>query len=649
MKIRVFYKAMLIVGVIIMCIGVNISAETLIFDPAINENWYAHGVFYGRGIQLKCDEAGENKGNIYATSEYYYYPGRYGNEHFPIFESRDMGKTYEHISDIYEKEFIQKKYMKAEDGTYYEVPLGTEGATTYYNEWWGMVFQPTLYELPEDIGNLKKGTVLCVGTATSSNHSAIVIYYSTDGLKTWEYLSTVSEGGKAKTENASAIWEGYLTAHEGTLYCFYSDERGMNQKGQKLVFKKTKDAINWSQDVAVCDFTEENPGFRPGMPVVTKLSDGRFMLVYEGVNMGTAGYLPNYYKITDDINNWDCKAHGNVMPRVFAGGSPYCTTMADGKIVVGGHNTSKVAVNTNSLSTNEWYIFDTGLQNAYSRSLFPLNNGELLVVSGGNYNETGARKLKSSTVMISIDEEIENITVTGTTPWGEESPNYDNSANNIIDGNINTFFDGLKDGYAIVDLGNEYNVSAIGYTTRENFAFRMDGGMFFGSLDGESWEKIYTINHVPTNGVIHYAEIEGGLYRYIKYTSNGTEACNIAEIKIYSSDELKVKMNGKPINLSNSGIIEKDGNVLVPLRIIAEEMGADVAWINSKRCAAIISNGKLSILYIDSKEYEFDGMKKIAAYQIELINGTAYIPLDVIEVILNCSTHIRGKTLNIIY
>ena len=109
--------------------------------------------------------------------------------------------------------------MKAEDGSYYEVPEGTESATTYYNEWWSMLYQPFLFELPEDLGNLKKGTVLCVGTTRANNHCAIVIYYSTDNLKKWNYLSTVAEGGKCEMEKASAIWEGFLV-YENEIISF---------------------------------------------------------------------------------------------------------------------------------------------------------------------------------------------------------------------------------------------------------------------------------------------------------------------------------------------------------------------------------------------------------------------------------------------
>ena len=568
------FKTIFILAVILVSFCVNANAETLVFDPAENENWYYHGVFYGRGIELKH---GECKGNIYLTSEYYYYPGKWGQEHFPIFESTDGGETFNHISDIYDTEFTKRKYKAAENGTYYEVPEGTEGATTYMGEWWGMIYQPTLFELPEDLGNLKNGTVLCVGTTKSTNYSAIVIYYSEDNLKSWNYLSTVAEGGKAEMEKASAIWEGFLVYENNALYCFYSDERGMTGGGQRLVMKKSTDGVNWSEDVKVCDFEEENNRYRPGMPIGTRLPDGRFMLTYEGVNMGN-GYLPDFYKITDNIEQWDYKDHGTEMPRIFSGGSPYCTTMPDGNVIIGGHGTSKIGVNTNSLATDEWIVLDTDIENGYSRCLFPMQNGNLLITSGGNWDITGARKLCCSVEKIEIGNEIKPVLVTGTTPWGEVTPNYDNGADKAADGNPKTFFDGLQDGYVILDLGKEVNISAIGYMARYDFGFRIRGSEFYASKDGENWTKVYTVAEAPKNSVIHYTPVENGEYRYIRYNTNGEEFCSIAEIKIYTDnvpttverngDKLKIKTSGNTKCLA--GIYNNDG-ILIKVLIFDNE------------------------------------------------------------------------------
>lgn len=631
----------LIICMVLSCIIPAYGAE-VVYEPTITDTWYDNGIRYGRGIQLKCDEAGEAKGNIYVTSEYFYYPGRYGLEHFPIFESTDKGRTYKHISDIYDTEFNAKKWMKSDEGTYYEVPEGTEGATTYKNEWWAMIYQPFLYELPEDIGDLKKGTVLCAGTTRNNNHSAMVLYYSTDSLKTWNYYSTIVEAGPLKMNNGTAIWEAMLISEDGVLYCFYSSEVGMTKGGgQRLVYRASSDCKNWGEDVKVCDFEEENPNFRPGMPVVTKMANGKFFMIYEGVNMGS-GYMPVYYKISDDIATWDYKDHGVELPAPFHGGSPYCTTLNDGKVVITTHGTNRIGVNVNNAETNEWYIFNTNIESAYSRALFPMDNGNLLLISGGAHQPINGRTLTTSVQKIVIDEEVNPVSTTGTVPWGEETPNYGNKVENATDNNPDTFFDGLKDGHVLLDLGKEYNVSALGYISRNNFGFRMAGGIFYGSEDGENWTKLHTIGAAPQSRLVHYVNIEGGSYRYIKYTSNGNEGCNVAELKVYTSDSMKIKMNGKFVFKGGSPIV-KNGEVLVPVRAIAEEAGADVAWISTSNSAAVILGGKLTVLEINSKNYSIDGVRKEAECNIELIDGSTYVSLDVIKTMLQCETEVVGN------
>ena len=639
-------KTIFIAGVIIMHAITNVSAATLVFDPAEENAWTYHGVFYGRGLQLKCDEAGENKGNIYATSEYYYHPGKGGLEHFPIFESTDGGENFSHISDIYETEYNTKKYLKAGDGSYYEVPEGTEGATTFYDEWWSMIYQPMLFELPHKIGELEKGTIICGGAIKSANHSAIVVYCSTDSLKTWKYLSTIAIGGQEITGRGSAVWEPFFICENDALYCFYSDERGMTAGGgQRLVFTKTTDGIHWGKDVKICDFEAENKHFRPGMPMIAKMQNGKYVFIYEGVNMHN-GYLPTYYKISDDIEVWDYTDHGIMLPRPLDGGSPYCAVMNDGTIVVGAHATNKVAINTDNLETNTWTLIDTDVENAYSRCLVPLMDGRLLIVSAGAINAPDPHKITAGVMEITIPGEIDltNAKVEGTTPWGKVEPDMDNNADNVIDENPATFFDGYPDGHVVIDLGKEYKVSGIGYQPRCDFAFRASGGRFYGSVDGEVWTKLYTIPTLGANNAMNYVLVEEGYYRYVKYTSNGEEFCNMSEIKLYSTDMVRVNVNGQTIECREEPM-KHNGVWLVPLRAVAEAAGANVAWINDTRSVAVVFEGKLLILNIDSKVYRYDNRDKTAQVETILIDGKTYVPFEIIEEALNCSIVTKGNTL----
>lgn len=102
--------------------------------------------------------------------------------YFPIFESADGGAHWEWVSNL-------------ED---------TENG-------WGMSAQPALAELTEPLGDFDAGTILASGNSWSDTGTRIDLYASTDGARSWEFVSQVAEGGRPNTTNgATPIWEPYL-------------------------------------------------------------------------------------------------------------------------------------------------------------------------------------------------------------------------------------------------------------------------------------------------------------------------------------------------------------------------------------------------------------------------------------------------------
>lgn len=374
-------------------IGEDENIRTVVYTGN-KETDYRCGVVYGRGIEIQHDSTGENNNTMYVTSEYYLKDRWDANEYFPIRESKDGGKTWEQVGSVKDTENNRKKFKEQEDGTYIEVAEDSDGATTYYNTKWSLRHQPTLYELPEDLGDLKAGTVLCVGLAASLSttsteyndfdgnlHTRIDIYYSTDNCRTWNFLSHVTDGFESRCNAGTAIWEPYLIMANGKLYCFYSDERGMSDGGgQKLVATGSQDGLEWGNTFDVANFEEENKTYRPGMPVVTQMSNGKFLMVYEGYAM--EGGIPTYVKITDDIEKWNPKEKGIRFTQI-RGGSPYCCTMPNGEIVINSAASGDVFVNRDNMTTNTMEQYSTGIERAYSRSLFPLHDGRLFITGAG--------------------------------------------------------------------------------------------------------------------------------------------------------------------------------------------------------------------------------------------------------------------------
>ncbi len=131
---------------------------------------------------------------------------------------------------------------------------------------------------------------------------------------------------------------------------------------------------------------------------------------------------------------------------------------------------------------------------------------------------------------------------------GSEGWNNQNNYPNAFDGNTETYFDGLQNGYCQVDLGALHNISALrfyprgGHTSDKpgEYVARMVGGVFSGSIDGSNWTPLYTVpSDIFTNNadasIVKWYDIEtSGVYRYIKYENN-QNAANIAEIEVYGS------------------------------------------------------------------------------------------------------------------
>ena len=135
--------------------------------------------------------------------------------------------------------------------------------------------------------------------------------------------------------------------------------------------------------------------------------------------------------------------------------------------------------------------------------------------------------------------EIPKNGITGSEAWKNSS----NTAAKAFDGDNNTYFDGVGDGWVMADLGGSYAINAISYCPRKGLEYRCTDGYFEVSKDGENWEKIHTISGTPTFGN-HYVSDINAKARYIRYSvptgapknSNNPDSvycCNIAEIHVY--------------------------------------------------------------------------------------------------------------------
>lgn len=232
---------------------------------------------YASVIELQHQSDPAKNGILVATGERWI-----GDLRCPVYRSLDKGTTWEHVTAL-------------SDPFHGDI----------HN-----AFAPCVFELPVQVGEMPAGTVIIGSNSINDTWDAgyIVLYRSYDQGETWEGFTVVAESVEENGE--FGVWEpNFVCTDDGTLICYYSDDSD-SVCSQKLVYKSTTDGINWSDQVDTVALTK-NRNLRPGMPVVTKMGDGRYIMVYEIVGMKGN---PLYYKVTDDPLDWgDANEKGEVL------------------------------------------------------------------------------------------------------------------------------------------------------------------------------------------------------------------------------------------------------------------------------------------------------------------------------------------------
>ncbi|KAF7719590.1 Exo-alpha-L-1,5-arabinanase [Penicillium ucsense] len=338
-------------------------AGVTVFTPPFNYN--IPRTLYARNEQLP-------NGDLLATWENY--SPEPPQVYFPIYRSKDQGKTWSEISKVHDT---------------------ANGL--------GLRYQPFLYHLPERVGPFKAGTLLLAGNSipTDLATTQIDLYASRDDGLTWEFLSHIASGGEAQPNNGlTPVWEPYLLAHKGKLICYYSDQRDNATYGQKLVHQVSKDLKTWGpvvDDVAYPTYTD-----RPGMPIATKLPNGQYIYIYEyGSFFNTSSYsFPLYYRLSSDPQSFASATHHKLV--VSSGtkptSSPYVVwTPYGGKhgTIIASSGTQSTLFINKALGQGEWTEIQCPEPHSYTRSLKVLSKdkGRYLLVNGAGVLNGAANKV----------------------------------------------------------------------------------------------------------------------------------------------------------------------------------------------------------------------------------------------------------------
>lgn len=112
--------------------------------------------------------------------------------------------------------------------------------------------------------------------------------------------------------------------------------------------------------------------------------------------------------------------------------------------------------------------------------------------------------------------------------------------------------------------------------------------------------------------------------------------------------KVTVKMDGKEISFPDAQpYINKDDRTMVPIRFIAEALGAKVDWDNSTQ-TAIIEKGKKITLKIGEKRAFVDGQQKTFDTKAELKQERTFVPLRYVSETLGVTVDWDAATFTVI-
>ena len=94
---------------------------------------------------------------------------------------------------------------------------------------------------------------------------------------------------------------------------------------------------------------------------------------------------------------------------------------------------------------------------------------------------------------------------------------------------------------------------------------------------------------------------------------------------VYASERKKMTLVINNIVFKKDFVVKND-RIHIPLRLVSENLGADVIWKGDTRQVEIINKGKKIVFYIDSKEYRIDDMVFTIDSPTFILDDTAYVP-----------------------
>ena len=183
---------------------------------------------------------------------------------------------------------------------------------------------------------LADGTILLACRTVLWQESYILpVYKSSDMGKSWERFSVIdSTSGKPGSlgHPDKGIYEPHFyILDDGRLSVMYANEKHVteNPSYSQIISQKISpdNGKTWGKEIWVA-YEPGHPASRPGMPVWTKMKNGKYAVVYEVCGPEKCNV---HFKTSDDGINWNTGL-GQPIPDQMGG--PYILSLKDGHLLV---------------------------------------------------------------------------------------------------------------------------------------------------------------------------------------------------------------------------------------------------------------------------------------------------------------------------
>lgn len=236
---------------------------------------------------------------------------------------------------------------------------------------------------------LPDGSVLLACRSVRWQESYVLpVYKSTDRGKTWTKLSVIDEthgkpGELGKPDKGLYEPHFYVLA-DGRLAVLYANETHVmeNPSYSQIISEKISPDLGktWNNEIwAVYTPGESTP--RPGMPVWTKMKNGKYIAVYEVCGPQECNI---YCKTSDNGVDWPVGIGQRIAGQL---GGPYILSLKSGLLVVTS-NSSQMSVSNDYGST--WKTINKAWPNTLWASLYEISENQIGAVNslrregGGN-------------------------------------------------------------------------------------------------------------------------------------------------------------------------------------------------------------------------------------------------------------------------